>query len=562
MKEIQQNDISRIAIGKINENFDELEKKCDGESDVAVYQSDKKTLFIGSLQNAIPTNSSTVFQTPVLSNACMKSVVNFPKLDTTYYFKLPKNIGCKVYSAVTVCYTNESVGLQASDKLILDVTNKESGVRIDGESYTPLSNKRFYCLAFIYISEETGLPTDASIEPEVIENLIKGGNIEITYDDNSPNVIERNVSCERYLMAMRRENKSAGYMDYYPCIGHISDLHGDAQRLENFLTYCDYIGVDSALITGDSVACYTGNGSYFVSDIAKKHTSTIAYILGNHEVQAGGIALDDSVLMNRFVNPYIDDNNYRENKTTAANHLYWYQDIKKDDNRPKRNLRIIHVCIYMDGTYIGSGNGGKYTQAQMQWFVDTLANTPAGWGIVVIMHVAETSLTEVNGYGKFNHIPPTTGAYVSAARPIRTIIDKFITGTNGEETLTIGEKNVSSYTINLDFSFSDLEEGEERPEFICYCCGHTHKDYIGTVQGAINKQLVLTVVSGDAIFNLLYLSGANESDLPRGTTGVVQDAFNIYIIDRDNGNIKIARIGSNLTKNMSLRDWMIIPYKD
>lgn len=265
--------------------------------------------------------------------------------------------------------------------------------------------------------------------------------------------------------------------------------------------------------------------------------------------------------MSHFVNPYIDDNNYRENETTAANHLYWYQDIKKDDNIPKRNLRIIHVCIYMDGTYVGSGNGGKYTQAQMQWFVDTLANTPAGWGIVVIMHVAETALTGVEGCEKFNHISPS-GTYVSTARPIRTIIDKFITGTTGEETLTIEEAKVSSYTINIDFSFSDLEEGEEKPEFICYCCGHTHKDYIGTVQGAINKQLVLTVVSGDAIFNLLYRSGANESDLPRGTTGVVQDAFNIYIIDRDNGNIKVARIGSNLTKGMSLRDWMIIPYKD
>jgi hypothetical protein len=41
----------------------------------------------------------------------------------------------------------------------------------------------------------------------------------------------------------------------------------------------------------------------------------------------------------------------------------------------------------------------------------------------------------------------------------------------------------------------------------------------------------------------------------------MQDAVNVYGIDRDKGIIKVARIGSDITELMDMRDVMTIAYR-
>ena len=77
-----------------------------------------------------------------------------------------------------------------------------------------------------------------------------------------------------------------------------------------------------------------------------------------------------------------------------------------------------------------------------------------------------------------------------------------------------------------------------------------------------NYQLVLDVTCGISIYGTVYKYLANISDLPRGGVGSIQDAFNIYGIDRVNKTVRIARVGSNITSEAKDRKCMIIPYKD
>lgn len=100
-------------------------------------------------------------------------------------------------------------------------------------------------------------------------------------------------------------------------------------------------------------------------------------------------------------------------------------------------------------------------------------------------------------------------------------------------------------------------------EFICYLSGHRHKDNVGYLHRANNKQLMMNIVCG----NPYYARGGGLSfsggcDLPRGDRGVTQDAFNIFAIDRQAGCVRIARVGSSVTLEGKERNILIAEYRD
>ena len=55
---------------------------------------------------------------------------------------------------------------------------------------------------------------------------------------------------------------------------------------------------------------------------------------------------------------------------------------------------------------------------------------------------------------------------------------------------------------------------------------------------------------------------ADIQDQARNIMDVTQDAFNVYIVDRENKVVKIVRIGNNETYQMEDRKYMEIPYSD
>jgi hypothetical protein len=204
-------------------------------------------------------------------------------------------------------------------------------------------------------------------------------------------------------------------------------------------------------------------------------------------------------------------------------------------------------------------------QTQITWFINTLKSTPANYGVIVSMHSPESNI--VDDGNKFFTTVPTTGNdgdaysyadygfYSDAARPISKIIDAFISRGSCSGMVSASYGGTQNVNISADFS-SGVNTGVE---FICYLNGHRHQDRIGflkkDISGATltNNQLNMNITAGFGI------AGAPD-DIPRMGTGVTQDAFNVYAIDRVNKQVRIIRVGSNVKKDFTMRDYEVMNY--
>jgi 3',5'-cyclic AMP phosphodiesterase CpdA len=411
-------------------------------------------------------------------------------------------------------------------------------------------------------------------------NLVESGDIILMFKDTDLPIAQRNYDNEKYIKAAcyrlgwgpapdRINNCGLNYM---PMFAHISDLHGDIRRFDNCAEYANILGVDAIINTGDSVLCVSENGSLWQKDVVDKHNIKLITCIGNHEVYSivsGQQALvSQQDIMDRFITPYITDNEYKKDAYTNADNAYYYVDFSG------KNIRVITLNQYDNGCYWGEGNGGRLGQSQLTWLVNTLLSTPQGYGVVIAMHSNEAKINTpdemkawnqtVNSDGRDEDVYGycVNGLYANSSRPIRRIVDAFIER-DAEFDMTYNENNRTGNngeTVHVTADFSTVASDVE---FICYLTGHRHKDNIGYVDNTRNMQLILNVVCGNPCYERSSeLSFSGDCDLPRGDRGATQDAFNIYVIDRQNGRVKIARVGSNVNFDGVERKFLIAKYRD
>ena len=112
----------------------------------------------------------------------------------------------------------------------------------------------------------------------------------------------------------------------------------------------------------------------------------------------------------------------------------------------------------------------------------------------------------------------------------------------------------------MSYDFTGVDASTE---FVCYVNGHRHEDWIGKYLDSENLQISLTITTGNALYSMFTNTAwSNQSDLGRGDgRGVSQDAVNIYSIDRENGVIRISRIGADVNNKFEVREKMILPYR-
>lgn len=499
MEIINYNETAAATVEKINRNF----------SSASVETSDKQEVFLGNLVQDGTWVKQSCIVVPVA-------------LGVTYNFILPSGYKAKVHYGTT------------------SSPNTASGELSNGDTFTMPANAFTQRIAF---TKTGGLLVEDAVE------LISDGAIKVECIDLDVRV--RNANKENLLAAIKRtkvldriDGGTAVYSNV-PCIAHISDLHGDAQRAYNFFKYCKFYGIDDAVVSGDSVL-YTGaDGCSFVYAAAKKAGVHADLVMGNHEMYFYGTS--------PFAT-YIGSNasvmGYLKSAGVTTDKCYYYYDV------PNKPLRIIVLDQY-EGVYGGSGQGGKITQDQFDWFINTLKSTPDGYGIIVAMHSQETALK--NEYDKFKSTYSAyavNGFYVSESRPIRNIIDAFISRTSYSEAIT------ASYgTLNIDADFSSIST---TAKFVCYLVGHRHADHIGYASGATNNQLVISITSGNGLIDPVSGTSNYElsgwDDLPREGKGVSQDAFNVLAVDLANNKVRLMRVGSDVTRQFNKRDYLVADF--
>ena len=308
---------------------------------------------------------------------------------------------------------------------------------------------------------------------------------------------------------------------------HFSDLHID--RIDEMQRIMDFYNansskIDDILNTGDLQDADFGSG--IANFLAVNGHERVLNVIGNHDVYKSGTwsgSGNEVNVYNRFIKDFVSSWGVVQPTDAATNGLnYWYKDYTDttsyttSSTRPAvpRSIRLIALdCMY-------------WTTAQNTWLQDVLSSTPNTMSVIVACHYKpsytriecnmDDGMQESIDYGIDPNADP---GYVNAAAV--TSIKNFIDG---------GGK------------------------FICWLCGHDHKDFMGLAT-ADNRQLVVGVSLAQCGTRTNY----SVMDRIEGTKS--QDLFNIIGFDTYNKHIRILRIGADFDIFMRSKKSLCINYE-
>lgn len=367
------------------------------------------------------------------------------------------------------------------------------------------------------------------------------------YAENSFDILEQNDEADKLLSAAKLffSSEERNQFNKYAVIGHTSDCHGDYKRVDNFLRYCDNCGADVACITGDIVSYKPSQGLDWFSEMLLSHDVLPAVCTGNHDVY-------DSEMTDSDVYDFMfDDIASKIGNTTGK--TWYYKDVTD------KKLRVISINLFQYG---GTERWySHFTNEQLSWFVSALASTPEDYGIIILTHSPQVNIGSAKdpNYGDFFQNARLYNNTFNAVNgtPVYDIVDAFISRTTLSRTYT-QTGSPDSVSVSADFTSVDSSV-----EFIAHLTGHFHQDSICYLPGTVNKQLMLNVVCTNSIYGgSAYPYLADIQDIGRCNSDSTQDAFNMYVIDRDTKTVKVIRVGSNITYEMHERKFMAIPYAD
>lgn len=528
-----------MVVDKLNDavsNITELEK-------VASVNGEYGNVIMGSFINksndseGLPGSDST-------TRAGMVTTLALPYSGVTFNFKMPP------YYVAGIRHGAKAQNLSTNSYWFAD-----------GETFTFPSSSNYYRIIFA-IQPFPDVSQYETISAATVESLIASGEISVTYKKIDQDAVKRNAPSDCYAKAMiyKYYTAAGSGMDKFPIFIHTTDIHGDAYRLQDAVDMAAVYNADGILASGDFNANTVKNDFEAIETIMKDSSVPSLYCRGNHETYGNSDTSFD--VFTKYYSALATKWNYLKSSGTVTDKTYYYMDFTS------KQIRIIVLDPY-EGN-LTTNNAGAYSQAQIDWFIATLKSTPANYGILCMMHTPEAypsttlSIEPIDGKDDFfledNPLYFTTPTGISGT-PLRDIVDNFISrqAVSFTFTQTITGGTTETITVSGDFT-SGINTGVE---FIAWVSGHEHIDLVGVYKDTANRQVVLNMTCGTCFYgpsDYPYL--CNESELPRGSFGVVQDAINVYAIDRVNKQIRIARIGSNFTNKLKKREAMIINYAD
>ena len=487
-------------------------------------------LYIGKLENLQPLTGGTTSSNNTYATS-QEYIV--PQIGVTISFKLPTSIRAIVTHGIS------------ATKLIVEseISNGATFTFRNSGNVTNSANTtdNVYRISF----RNSG---HTSISTSYVEELISNGDIDITYSilDNSTIWEENNTS----LIPSMRSNANDHQANYYNqniCIFHASDGHSDISRMKRFFEYSKIIKPDYLILSGDFVnyGRYTNNWSY-LNELDENNSIPVFPCIGNHEMNY--ITCSDAYTT--YLKHYVDKYNYAHTGSTT---YFYYDDT---------NYKIRFISVNQN-EYDVASSAWKYciSSAQINWFISTLASTPANYSVILVCHMPE-SMPSYYSSGNYDYSSwfgenqnyDSRNFWQGTGTPLTKIIDAFINKTSISGSYT----NTAGGSVSYSANFTSVPSSTD---FICWMTGHLHCDCVGyvTAPNSSTKQLMLNITTACAGATT---SGDYSSDdnLPRMTYGKTQDAFNVYVINKTNKTIKIARVGSDINRNQIERKFLLASY--
>lgn len=385
----------------------------------------------------------------------------------------------------------------------------------------------------------------SNIDASVVKALAASHDIAYYVDKKDVDISDI-VLPQQYLKAVTL-SRANGNKDLeenkIPVFMHVTDIHGDYKRLDRAYEFASKAKVSGVLNTGDTVYDnWASNRSSFAEDIDAKYNIPTVVTIGNHDARS----LAPAEMEQNIISYYATRWQY------TGENAYYYYDFTN------WNIR----CIVLNNYNTPDGAIG-YGQTQINWLLDTLANTPQDYGIILMAHMPCVPLADVDPiseafFQKSLYNDSLTWHY-DATQILPQIIDAFIGNTTINTSFEETVSGTTTTTISVIKDFSNVALGAH---FIAHVFGHTHMDVIGYAKNTQYKQLLINETCTNSDYGIYSggLSHGNTGDIARGFEGNTQDAFNIIAIDQTNKLVKIGRVGSNRTIDGMTRDMMIASY--
>ena len=273
-------------------------------------------------------------------------------------------------------------------------------------------------------------------------------------------------------------------------------------------------------------------------------------VVGNHDsADYGSIGISQVDIYTRYIKPCVDAGFITTSKS------YYYKDFSD------YKIRVIALMEYEGAVATQNANSDHYrryiTTTQLQWFADTLYNTPSDYSVIVLLHqivhtnpfIVDCKFTENTIYRQVaNDFESGFGYQLNNmnGNPIGDIVQAFIEGTSINESYTTNMSSQSLTSI-VDKDFSSRGIGK----FICYLSGHTHASFV-LKDGTYNNQIqILLPSASDSYYQ-------RKADDIRPISGIPN--FYYLAFDTTNKLIKMVKAGHRITMDMTERDFITIPY--
>ena len=349
-----------------------------------------------------------------------------------------------------------------------------------------------------------------------------GVNFENSYKYNSADTLSA-ISPYLYNYDLENNKRTKRFNIAFVTDCHIESHPNATENLQEaikFLNSKPIVGSIDYIINGGDNVSGQQSGEKQRSDmrlftaINKLSTVSVLPVVGNHDnnywLNDGSAnymadCISPTEMKEILIEPLVGN---VDNAHTVSNNTYYYV-----DNTEYKIRLIILNCMdtpLVEGVDGRNKYGGLkiYTQAQIDWLVNTALEIPEGYGVIICNHTIPTYIYAGSDFPQgVNTIPE--------------IIDAFKHGKNINKTFNDTSGNGFDISVNKDFS----QKGPQN--FMFWLAGHYHRDMVAE-NGTYTDQKIIVGINCGCV---------QEGDITRIPDNTTKIGFNILCIEKEKRKI-------------------------
>ena len=367
-------------------------------------------------------------------------------------------------------------------------------------------------------------------------------------------IIERNRDVEHVMLAACRyghHGLGVKNKDKRLSLLAVTDVHGSETQMRSAIAYLNhYDAFDGGICLGDIMPAHFNSPADWYVDAVLSANKPFYTVLGNHDHGNSAdatLAATPKMAFDKFIAPTRE-----KMEMPALDQPYYCKLFEK--------YGVALVVLNGNDTPDGTDEKGNYKihrgvemygQAQIDWLVRTLAEIPEGYHLLLASHtflhahdVVECAFSQKGKRLNWSH----SGNPYHDTELLTDIIHAWTCGTRLSGVYTPIREDLPAITVDVDFS----ARGEGI--FVAHLIGHFHRDTIARSKKYPEQMIVSLISTANDVWQ------NHACDLPRAAGTKAEDAITAVTVDTGARELRLVRIGSNMTMDLTERTYIALPY--